>query len=157
VTICSSFGVEPPIDCQHWRSARTVDTGHGRLEIRDIVVSTELNEFLAGKWTGVAQVFRLVRTVTKIGKTSEEVVSGLTALSPAQTGAQDLLVVVRGHWAIEHRLHYRRVVTDAAKMPVTFARVMLLVPCLCSMSWEFPLSPVRCAPLMRAHSWLFVS
>jgi predicted transposase YbfD/YdcC len=105
------FFSEPPIDCQDWRTARTVDKGHGRLEIRDIVVSTELNEFLAGKWTGVAQVFRLVRTVTKKGKSSEEVVYGLTALSPAQAGAQDLLAVVRGHWAIENRLHYRRDVT----------------------------------------------
>jgi predicted transposase YbfD/YdcC len=105
------FFSEPPIDCQDWRTARTVDKGHGRLEIRGIVVSTELNEFLAGKWTGVAQVFRLVRTVTKKGKTSEEVVYGLTALSPAQAGAQDLLTVVRGHWAIENRLHYRRDVT----------------------------------------------
>ncbi len=36
--------------------------------------------FLADKWVGVAQVFRLVRTVTKKGQTSEEVVYGLTAL-----------------------------------------------------------------------------
>ncbi len=89
------------MDCLDWRQARTVDKGHGRLEIRDMVVSTELNEFLAGKWTGMAQVFRLVRTVTKKGKTSEEVVYGLTALSPGQAGAQDLLAVVRDHWAIE--------------------------------------------------------
>ena len=74
--------------------------GHGRLEIRELQASTELNEFLAGKWTGVAQVFRLVRTLTKKGKTSEEVVYGLTALSPVQAGAPDLLAFVRQHWAI---------------------------------------------------------
>jgi predicted transposase YbfD/YdcC len=159
------FFSEPPVDYLDWRQARTVDKGHGRLEIRDIVVSTELNEFLAGKWTGVAQVFRLVRTVTKKGQTSEEVVYGLTALSPVQAGAQDLLAVVRAHWAIENRLHYRRDVTDAAKMPVKFARARLLAswPCsivscwLCSISWEFPMSPVRCEPLMRIPCWLFVS
>src|SRR6266705_266676 len=72
------FFSEPPADCQDWRTARTVDKGHGRLEIREVVASTELNEFLADKWTGIAQVFRLVRTVTKKGKTSEEVVYGLT-------------------------------------------------------------------------------
>ena len=60
---------------------------------------------------GVAQVFRLVRTVTKKGKTSEEVVYGLTALSPAQASAEDLLALVRQHWAIENRLHWRRDVT----------------------------------------------
>jgi len=105
------FFSEPPADCQDWRTARTVDKGHGRLEIREVVASTELTEFLADKWTGVAQVFRLVRTVTKKGKTSEEVVHGLTALSPAQASAEDLLALVRQHWAIENRLHWRRDVT----------------------------------------------
>ena len=94
------FFSEPPADCQDWRTARTVDKGHGRLEIREVVASTELTEFLADKWTGVAQVFRLVRTVTKKGKTSEEVVHGLTALSPAQASAEDLLALVRQHWGI---------------------------------------------------------
>jgi uncharacterized coiled-coil protein SlyX len=78
----------------------TVAKGHGRLEIRQLQASTELNEFLADKWTGVAQVFRLVRTVTKKGQTSEEVVYGLTALSPVQAGADDLLALVRQHWRI---------------------------------------------------------
>jgi predicted transposase YbfD/YdcC len=105
------FFSEPPADCQDWRTARTVDKGHGRLEIREIVASTELTDFLADKWTGVAQVFRLIRTVTKKGKTSEEVVYGLTALAPAQASAQDLLTFVRQHWAIENCLHYRRDVT----------------------------------------------
>jgi predicted transposase YbfD/YdcC len=105
------FFSEPPADCQDWRTARTCDKGHGRLEIRQLEASTELNEFLADKWTGVAQVFRLVRTVTKKGKTSEEVVHGLTALSPAQASAEELLALVREHWAIENRLHWRRDVT----------------------------------------------
>ena len=105
------FFSEPPADCRDWRTARTVDKGHGRLEIREVVASTELNEFLADKWTGVAQVFRLVRTVTKKSQTSEEVVYGLTALSPTQAGAQDLLALVREHWSIENRLHWRRDVT----------------------------------------------
>jgi predicted transposase YbfD/YdcC len=105
------FFSEPPVDCQDWRTAHTCDKGHGRLEIRELAASTELNEFLGDKWTGVAQVFRLVRTVTKKGKTSEEVVYGLTALSPVQASAKDLLAFVRQHWAIENRLHYRRDVT----------------------------------------------
>jgi predicted transposase YbfD/YdcC len=105
------FFSEPPADCQDWRQARTVDKGHGRLEIREVVASTELNEFLADKWTGGAQVFQLVRTVTRKGKTSKEVVYGLTALSPAQASAQNLLALVRQHWAIENRLHSRRDVT----------------------------------------------
>jgi hypothetical protein len=79
------FFSEPPVDCQDWRTARTCDKGHGRLEIRQLEASTELNEFLGDKWTGVAQVFRLGRTVAKKGQTSEEVVYGLTALSQPRT------------------------------------------------------------------------
>lgn len=105
------FFSEPPPDCRDWRTDRTVDKGHGRLEIREIVVSTELNEFLADRWSGVAQVFRLTRTVTEDGHTSTEVVYGITSLSPKQADAARLLELVREHWAIENRLHYRRDVT----------------------------------------------
>ena len=105
------FFSEPPPDCRDWRTARTVNKGHGRLEIREIVVSTELNEFLGDKWTGVAQVFRLTRTVSEDGQTSTEVVYGLTSLSPRQASADRLIELVREHWAIENRLHWRRDVT----------------------------------------------
>jgi hypothetical protein len=68
------FFSEPPADCRDWRTARPVDQGHGRLALRAVVASPELHELLADTSTGVAQVFRLVRTVTQTGKTSEEVV-----------------------------------------------------------------------------------
>src|ERR1700680_2371168 len=105
------FFSEPPTDCRDWRTARTVDKGHGRLEIRELVATTELNEFLAGAWAGVAQVFRLTRTVTEDGQTHTEVVYGITSLSPKQASAARLLELVRDHWAIENRLHWRRDVT----------------------------------------------
>jgi predicted transposase YbfD/YdcC len=105
------FFNEPPVDCRDWRTARTVNKGHGRREIREIVVSTELNEFLADTWSGVAQVFRLTRIVTEDGHTSTEVVSGLTSLSPKEASALRVLELVREHWAIENRLHWRRDVT----------------------------------------------
>src|SRR5260370_769791 len=105
------FFSEPPADCQDWRQARTVNKGHGRLEIRELVVSTELNDFLAGQWAGVAQVFRLTRTVIEDGKTRTEVVYGLTSLAPARACAARLLQLVRDHCAIENRLHWRRDVT----------------------------------------------
>ena len=57
------FFTEPQAFCCDWRTARTGDLGHGRLEIRELVATTELNDFLAGQWAGVAQVFRLTRTV----------------------------------------------------------------------------------------------
>jgi predicted transposase YbfD/YdcC len=105
------FFTEPPVDCRDWRRARSVDKGHGRLEIRELTASTELNEFLGGHWVGVAQVFRLVRTVYEKGQMRQEIVYGITSLSPTQACAQRLLELVREHWTIENRLHWRRDVT----------------------------------------------
>src|SRR6266516_6914286 len=105
------FFAEPPADCRDWRTARSVDKGHGRLEIRALVATTELNDFLAGQWAGVAQVFQLTRTVIEDGKSRTEVVYGITSLSPARASAARLLELVREHWAIENRLHWRRDVT----------------------------------------------
>ncbi len=56
-------------------------------------------------WTGVAQVFRLVRSVEHKGQTRQEVVYGLTSLSREQASAEHLVALVRAHWAIENRLH----------------------------------------------------
>lgn len=105
------FFSEPPADCRDWRTARTVDKGHGRLEIREIVASTELNEWLGSKWVGVAQVFQLTRTVSEDDQQRQEVVYGLTSLPPRRADAARLLALVRAHWHIENRLHWRRDVT----------------------------------------------
>lgn len=105
------FFREPPADCRDWRTARSVNKGHGRLEIRELVVSTELAEFLAPEWAGVAQVFRLTRTVYEDGQRRIEVVYGISSLSPTQASAARLLELVRAHWHIENRLHWRRDVT----------------------------------------------
>ncbi len=105
------FFTEPPHDCRDWRTARTVNKGHGRLEIRELVASTELNAFLGGQWAGVAQVFRVTRTVYEDGETRREVVYGITSLSPTRASAARLLALLRAHWRIENRLHWRRDVT----------------------------------------------
>jgi len=105
------FFTEPPADCRDWRTARTCDKGHGRRELREVVASTELNDFLAHQWAGVAQVFQLTRTVHENGTMRMEVVYGITSLSAAQASAKRLLELVRDHWAIENRLHWRRDVT----------------------------------------------
>jgi predicted transposase YbfD/YdcC len=105
------FFTEPPQDCRDWRTARTVNKGHGRLEIRELVASTELNEFLGNQWVGVAQVFQLTRTVYEKGQMRREVVYGITSLPPSRGSAALLLALVRAHWKIENRLHWRRDVT----------------------------------------------
>lgn len=105
------FFREPPADCRDWFTARTVEKGHGRTEIREIEVSTDLNDFLARDWPGVAQVFHLRRRVCKPLVCTQQMVYGFTSLTPAQAGPDRLLELIRDHWTIENRLHWRRDVT----------------------------------------------
>jgi hypothetical protein len=70
--------------------------------------STELTDFLARDWYGVHQVFCLRRRVDHALKCSQEIVYGITSLSPTKAAPSRLLALNREHWAIENRLHYRR-------------------------------------------------
>lgn len=105
------FFTEPPLDCLDWRTTSETNTGHGRLEQRLLTASTELNDFLAKEWPGMRQVFCLRRRVHKPLFCTQEWVYGITSLSPSQADPQRLLSLLRQHWAIENRLHYRRDVT----------------------------------------------
>lgn len=104
------FG-EPPLDCCDWRTAETTNAGHGRIEQRALIASTERNDFLAPSWPGIGQVFRVRRRFQHRFKCTQQIVYGLTSLSPQQAGPQRLLELIREHWAIENKLHYRRDVT----------------------------------------------
>jgi len=53
-------------------------------------------------------VFRLVRRRTAGGKTTEEVVYGITSLSRPEANAERLLGLSRAHWGIENGLHHTR-------------------------------------------------
>lgn len=104
------FG-QPPVDCHDWRQAETLDAGHGRIEQRLLVASSELNDFLSRDWPAIGQVFFLRRRFHHRFKCTQQFVYGFTSLTPAQASPQRLLELIRGHWAIENRLHYRRDVT----------------------------------------------
>jgi hypothetical protein len=91
------------------QTATMLDKGHGRIERRALTSSTALNGYL--DWPGVGQVFRLERERTVGGRTTVEVVYGITSLTRTQADAGQLLALVRGHWGIENRLHYVRDVT----------------------------------------------
>ncbi len=86
------------------QQAQTVDKGHGRLEVREIRVSSELAEYL--DWPYLAQVFELKRTWTQKGVRKVEVRLGITSLPQAVADAERVLALKRGHWGIENRLHY---------------------------------------------------
>lgn len=90
------------------RTDETVDTGHGRLAIRRLSASTELNLALADEWRDVAQVFLIEQSGTRQGQPYLESVCGLTSLPPHQASPAQLLAWVRAHWHIENRCHWRR-------------------------------------------------
>lgn len=101
---------------------RTVNTGHGRVEVRTLTVSSMLNDYL--DWPGLAQVYRLERKVKTIraGQVvhqSCEVEYGITSLTLQKASPVRLLRHRRNHWGVESALHYRRDVTlheDATRM-----------------------------------------
>ncbi len=97
-------------DRRRWKQAETWDKGHGRLEHRQITCSPDRNSWFAKDWEGLEQVFRLERTarILKTGQIRHEVVYGLSSLSMRQAPPTRMLSLVRDHWAIEKKLHYRR-------------------------------------------------
>lgn len=107
VTLLPGMGC-PPKD---FTAASTTSKGHGRIEVRTLTASSQLNEFL--DWPFLQQVFKLERQVTfcKTGKTSHQIVYGLTSLSQDQASPEALLQMLRSYWQIENRLHYPRDVT----------------------------------------------
>jgi predicted transposase YbfD/YdcC len=105
------FFEDPEADRTFWKTATTVEKKHGRVTKRCITVSTDLREYFSKEWEGIEQVFRIERTVLSKGKTTKEVVYGFTSLSPKHADAEQLASIVRAHWCIENRSHWRRDVT----------------------------------------------
>lgn len=98
----------PPKD---FRSATVTNKGHGRIEVRTLTTSSQLNDFL--DWPFLQQVFQLERTTTvsKTGKIRHEMIYGVTSLSAEQASPMQLLDMLRSYWHIENNLHYPRDVT----------------------------------------------
>jgi predicted transposase YbfD/YdcC len=103
------FTLPPAGDHQPY--ARTVDSGHGRIEQRNMTTSTALVGYT--DWPGLAQVFEIGRHVItqKTGAERVEVVYGVTSLRPERVSPGQLLEFVRGHWHIENKSHWVRDVT----------------------------------------------
>jgi len=79
---------------------------HGRIEVRKIWTSPDLNDYLTFPYVG--QIFCIQREVTnkKTGKFSCEIAYGLTSKTPQQANPESILAVNRGHWCIENSCHY---------------------------------------------------
>jgi predicted transposase YbfD/YdcC len=87
--------------------ADTLEKGHGRIEVRQIATSTELNEYCGFPHCGqVARILRK-RENAKTGAETEEIAYVITSLRPEKTSPEQLLALVRSHWCIES-LHWVR-------------------------------------------------
>lgn len=95
----------PPRD---FCSATMTNKGHGRLEVRTLTTSSQLNDFL--DWPFLQQVFKLERniSISKTGRTRHEIVYGVTSLTAERAAPQQLLYMLRSYWQIENCLHYPR-------------------------------------------------
>jgi hypothetical protein len=81
--------------------ARIVERSRGRVEIRTLDTTSIRTCF--GTWEGRKQGFRLTRQITRDGKTTEDVVHGITRRSEERANASRLLELVRQHWGVEKR------------------------------------------------------
>lgn len=92
-----------------WKQIPVLDTsiehGHGRTAKR-VLKATEIAEGIA--FPGAVQVLQLTRTVTahKSGKRHTETVYAVTSLSVTDAQPEQIADWLRGHWAIENRLHW---------------------------------------------------
>lgn len=86
---------------------RTVNKGHGRIEIRECWVSTEpdllafINNYKV--WPGLTTLVKVTCQRQLQGETSQETRYFISSLPP---DAERLLTTVRAHWQIENGLHW---------------------------------------------------
>jgi predicted transposase YbfD/YdcC len=123
-----TFFTDPQSETDEWQQDHTWNKGHGRLEERRIWTTTLLGPLFERQWAGAAQVFVIRRRITHPLKCTQQIVYGMTSLTPQQAGPNRLLELERTHWHIENRSHHRRDVTmgeDASQLRTTGAPLAL--------------------------------
>lgn len=88
---------------------RTSDKTSGRHTTRRIITTPTTS--CAIDFPFAAQIFMVRRTRAEGARESEEIICGITSLSPSKANAHQLLALNRGHWSIENKLHNPRDVT----------------------------------------------
>jgi predicted transposase YbfD/YdcC len=79
---------------------------HGRIEIRKIWTTTELNDYLDFPYVGQAFVIERHAIEKKSGLRTCEIAYGITSRTAEQADPERVLNVNRGHWTIENSCHY---------------------------------------------------
>lgn len=93
-----------------WKGStfREVDAGHGRIETRQVWLTTEIRHLgadLLELWPGLKAIAAVERVREVIGKESS-VERHYYILSDGKCDAQRAAAIIRGHWSIENGLHY---------------------------------------------------
>ena len=88
------------------RECKSVDKGHGRIEVRQVRASTELADL--SDWPYLAQVVEIKREWLEKGLKHQETTYAVTSLKMEQANVVRLMQLKRGHWGIENRLHWIR-------------------------------------------------
>lgn len=140
------FDSPPPLRTLDMRQVTDVSKGHGRLEKRTLIATTELNAYL--QWPDVQQALMQEKTVlcTKTGAITAVRRYAVTSLPPDLADPLMLLTLWRGHWTIENGLHYPRDVfflEDASKVRVGDAPQVMAI--------------LRNAILNLLHAWGYAS
>src|ERR1017187_3299300 len=117
---CNQKGLLERLNALHWASVpvshKTAETGHGRREVRTIQVMDAPADL---DFPHVAQVILTerytVRNVRQRKKGSRQyktaevrtavAIPGITSLSAREAAPVHLAACVRGHWAIENKIH----------------------------------------------------
>ena len=92
-------------ECKAATAAPVVEGDHGRIETRTATVSADIDWLhKRHQWPGLAAIGKVVRVRETPDKTTTETAYYLlsTALSPERFNE-----VVRQHWGVENRLHWR--------------------------------------------------
>lgn len=86
-------------------SAQSVDADHGRIETRTATVSTDIDWLQRDHhWPGLAAIGKVVRIRETASKTTTETAYYLLSTALSATRFNE---VVREHWGVENRLHWR--------------------------------------------------
>jgi predicted transposase YbfD/YdcC len=87
------------------RTAESTDKGHGRIEVRRISVSDDVEALVeAERWPALSSVIRVDSERIVKEKTSYETRYFISSLP--KPSAEEALNIVRSHWEIENKLHW---------------------------------------------------
>lgn len=116
------------------RSTQTHETGHGRIETRQLVAQ-ELTpaEQAALDWPHAAQVFVVISHRVRKGKPVGKpgLIYGVTSLNAAEAGPVRLLRLHRGHWTVENRVFWERdVAFGEDRSPARAKNLVAVLACL---------------------------